>query len=583
MLSSERILAGVLFSILIPCGRAQFTQQAKLVGTGASPDQFVSQGDSVAVSADGNTVIIGGHDDSGLTGAAWVFTRSNQAWVQQGPKLVPAGATGQQFFGDSVAISGDGNTAVVGAPFNSMNLGAAWVFVRGNGVWSQQAILVGGGATPSAQQGRSVAISGDGNTVAVGGPADGYAGSNVGTGAVWVFTRSNGLWGQQGNKIVGSGAADLSQQGSAIALSADGNTLIVGAPGDGGTGATWVFSRANGAWSQVGAKLVGTGGAGYRQGASVSLSGDGNTAIVGDPSDYGTGALWAFTLANGTWSQEGGKLTASDATSFPSFGTSVALSYGGNLALVGGAGDNKGGGAMWTFVRSGGVWRQQGNKVTGTGAIGGLAQQGASIALSADGSTAILGGPDDNPGSFGPSFLGAAWVFTQPLSPHLAVSAPSSATTGFPVDFSVIAQTATCDTLTGYIGIVHFASSDSSATLPANAPLVNGTGSFSVTFQTGGNQTVAATDATNPSMTGVSGSIAVFSPATHFSVIAPSSVIAGMPFPITVTALDINNHIAATYSGAVHFSSNGTATVLPINSSSFTALELLFNRRWAIP
>jgi hypothetical protein len=78
------------------------------------------QGSSVAISADGNTAIVGGPDDnidaSGTTGvgAAWVFIRSGGAWVQQGPKLVGSGAVGQGF---SVALSADGNIAIVGGPF----------------------------------------------------------------------------------------------------------------------------------------------------------------------------------------------------------------------------------------------------------------------------------------------------------------------------------------------------------------------------------------------------------------------------------------------------------------------------------
>src|SRR5262249_5665967 len=81
----------------------------------------------------------------------------------------------------------------------------------------------------------------------------------------------------------------------------------------------------------------------------------------------------------------------------------------------GGYGDNFSTGAVWVFTRNNGVWTQQGNKLVGTGAIGQFrAEQGVSAALSADGRTAIIGGPQDN------SFLGATWIFTasKPLKPN---------------------------------------------------------------------------------------------------------------------------------------------------------------------
>jgi hypothetical protein len=152
--------------------------------------------------------------------------------------------------------------------------------------------LIGTGAVSASYQGRSVALSADGNTTVVGGYTDA-----TGRGAAWVYTRSGGVWSQQGAKLAGTGAVGAALLGQAVAISADGNTAVVGGPGDnGGLGATWVFTRAGGVWSQHGAKLVGSGAAGSAaQGTSVALSGDGATAIVGGAGDNaGTGAAWAF-------------------------------------------------------------------------------------------------------------------------------------------------------------------------------------------------------------------------------------------------------------------------------------------------
>jgi hypothetical protein len=163
-------------------------------------------------------------------------------WSQQGSKLVGTGAVGSAHQGQSVALSADGNTAVVGGNGDDSVAGAAWVYTRSGGVWSQQGTkLVGAGAVGSAVQGQSVALSADGNTAVVGGNGD-----NGAAGAAWVYTRSGGVWSQQGSKLVGTGAVGSAHQGQSVALSADGSTAIVGGYSDNGAaGAAWVFINAS--------------------------------------------------------------------------------------------------------------------------------------------------------------------------------------------------------------------------------------------------------------------------------------------------------------------------------------------------
>jgi Divergent InlB B-repeat domain/FG-GAP repeat len=420
-LSSVLISAALLFSSQLAF--AQFAQQgSKLVGTGAVGS--AGQGSSVALSADGNTAIVGGSGDNSGIGAAWVYTRSGAVWTQQGDKLVGSGAVGSANQGISVALSADGNTAIVGGSGDNSGIGAAWVYTRSGAVWTQQGSkLVGNGAVGSAGQGSSVALSADGNTAIVGGPSDNFDPNFGGIGAAWVYTRSGGIWTQQGDKLVGSGAVRSANQGYSVALSADGNTAIVGGPQDngdidtGGSGAAWVFTRSGVVWTQQGSKLVSSGeasppGLGY----SVALSGDGNTAIVGGPLNDGAnggieGAAWVYTRNSAVWTQQGSKLVGSGAVAYSDQGNSVALSSDGNTAITGGFADDSEG-AAWVFTRNGGVWTQQGSKLVGTGAVGN-AVQGNSVALSGDGNTAIVGGPGDN------SFTGAAWVFVQSLSLQL--------------------------------------------------------------------------------------------------------------------------------------------------------------------
>src|SRR5260370_41882375 len=106
-----------------------------MIGMGAVG--AAEQGFSVSVSADVNTAIVGGPVDDGNAGAAWVFIRSGGVWTQQGPKLFGSGAAGTAQQGYSVSLSGDGTTAILGGPFddvistsNGLSVGAAWVFTE---------------------------------------------------------------------------------------------------------------------------------------------------------------------------------------------------------------------------------------------------------------------------------------------------------------------------------------------------------------------------------------------------------------------------------------------------------------------
>src|SRR5215467_12042560 len=394
-----------------------FQAQPKLVGTGAVGS--ANQGMSVALSADGNPAIVGGPGPNnadrdrpasrGPAGAAWVFTRSGAVWRQQAKLVGTTSEYGGGLWsqGASVAVSADGNTAIVGGPSDNRTTGAAWVFTRSGDAWTQQGSkLVGSGAGKPPLppgQGMSVAVSADGTTAIVGG---------WGTEAAWVFARSGSVWTQQGKKLIGTGAVGNARQGTSVALSADGNTAIVGGWSDNGkTGAAWVFARSGGVWTQQGKKLVGSDAVGSaRQGTSVALSADGNTAIVGGPGDnpwdrsvpFGlgaAGAAWVFTRSAGVWTQQGNKLVSTGAVGRQ--GTSVALSADGNIAILGGFADD--GGVALVFTRNGGRWTQD-KKLVGAGAVG---KSTPSVALSADGSIVMVGGSNDNGG------IGAAWIFTR--------------------------------------------------------------------------------------------------------------------------------------------------------------------------
>ena len=131
----------------------------------------------------------------------------------------------------------------------------------------------------------------------------------------------------------------------------------------------------------------------------------------------------------------------------------------------------------------------------------------------------------------------------------------------------VTALDASNNVAVSYSGTVHFSSTDGQAVLPANSTLTNGTGTFSATLKSNGNQTIAATDMVTASITGNSNSISITDPATHLSVITLAAATAGVAFNFTVTALDAFNNTTIGYSGTVHFTSTDGQAVLPANST----------------
>lgn len=370
-----------------------------------------AEGQSVAISGDGNTAIVGSPYDGVDIGAAWLFTRAGGAWSSQADKLFGPVATSSNapLQGWSVALSADGNTVLFGAPGDNAEYGSAWVFMRHGGTWAEQKLV---DREPVPGEGWSVALSADGRTAMIGA---------IGTtdlccsGAVTIFTRDADAWTQQSDPLTASDGGTM--LGTSIALSADGTTALAGDPSV-SSGAAYAFVRTGGVWSQQ-AKLVGAGAVGQAlQGISVALSSDGNTAIVGGPGDNAkAGAAWVFRRTGAAWTQVGEKLVGAGATGPANQGFSVSLSGDGNVALIGGPGDDGNAGAAWLFTKVGDAWIQSGRKLVGGGAIG-KARQGASAALSGDGKTALIGGPGDN------DFAGAAWLYAVPTAGCTPYSTP---------------------------------------------------------------------------------------------------------------------------------------------------------------
>jgi len=365
-------------------------------------------------------------------------------------------------FGLTVALSGDGNTMAVGsaaedsaakgvngnqADHSAVNAGAVYVFTRSGGAWVQQAYLKASNAKGGDQFGASLAISNDGNTLAIGATGEASSATGVngdqadvsmpGAGAVYVFARTGSTWAQQAYvKASNTGEkTDGDQFGFSLALSGDGNTLATGAISErsaatgingnqedksaDGAGAVYVYVRSGAAWSQQAyVKPWNTTVRGGLFGYSVGLSGNGDTMAVGAyDEERGKGAAYIFARKGGQWSQQI-RLMASNAEDGDSLGCSIAISDDGNTMVAGAfdedsllrgiqpptegsndAASDVSTGAAYVFVRNGAVWTQQAFvKATNTR----LNDQFAwALSLSRDGNTLAVGAHLEDSGASG--------------------------------------------------------------------------------------------------------------------------------------------------------------------------------------
>jgi hypothetical protein len=463
---------------------SQLVQQGYLKASNTNANDLFGanvaiSGDTLAVGAyqeDSNATGVNGNqadNSASNSGAVYIFTRSAGVWSQQA--YLKASNTGAgDNFGWSVAIEGD--TLAVGAPFERSNAtgvngnqqdnsmpgaGAVYVFTRSGGTWSQQAYLKASNTDAQDNFGISVALAGD--TLAVGGytedsNATGVDGnqadnSSSNSGAVYVFTRTGGIWAQEAY-VKASNTGGLFGYGVAL----QGDTLTVGAPwersnatGVNGNqantsaveaGAVYVFTRTAGVWTQEAYLKASNTNAGDRFGLGIGL--DGDTLIVGarleagggnginedeaDNSAPNAGAAYVFTRAGGTWSQQ--------AYLKPSNG-GPGLNFGGTVAIVGdiiavgarledsnatGINGNQGNntapdsGAVYLFKRTGGVWAQQAYVKASNSNSGD--QFGVHVAVS--GNTLIVGayqeasnatGVDGDQDNNSAANSGAAYVF----------------------------------------------------------------------------------------------------------------------------------------------------------------------------
>jgi VCBS repeat-containing protein len=324
-------------SVYVYAEAANGVTQTKLVpADGAAGDNF---GAAVAVAGDGQTILAGarGDDDRGSSaGATYVYDWNGTAW--QATKIYAADAQAGDAFGTSVSLATDGDTALVGARLDDdkgSNAGSAYIFERSGATWVGIKLTASDGAAGD-NFGSAVSMSGDGLTALVGANLDDDKGTS--SGAAYLYRWNGGSWGQ--TKLVPSDGQAGDQFGFSVALSADGNTALVGAYNDddkgSNAGSAYIYRWTGESW--LATKLTAPDGvAGDQFGHSVSLSADGLTAVVGsrldDDRGANSGSAYVFRWDGDSWAPE--KFTAPDGQAGDGAGFAVSVAGDGDSMLVG--------------------------------------------------------------------------------------------------------------------------------------------------------------------------------------------------------------------------------------------------------
>ncbi|MCH7847866.1 MAG: FG-GAP repeat protein [Planctomycetes bacterium] len=379
-------------------GQCVANELAKVTASDAAVgDQF---GKSVSISPDGSGVALIGveaDDDAGiLSGSAYVyrFDPERSEWIEE-QKLVASDGALFEFFGGSVAVSGD--LALIGAHahIHEGHIGAVYFFQYNGTTWvEQQELLASGGFG-----GGPISISGDLAVIGAGGDSD--AGQASGAAYVFRFDAKSGKWIEQA-KLTASDPEAWDNFGWAVSISGD--VVLIGAPRDddvpNDSGSAYVFVKPEGGWVDMTetAKLTASDAAAFdRFGFSVSISGD--VSLIGawddDDAGPGTGSAYVFRYDadRSAWIEEQ-KLTASDAAGGDVFAKSVSLS--GNLALISAHGNDDGesaSGSAYVFHFDGSTWIEQAKLLASD--PGAYDQFGNAVSISPDG-VAVMGAFNDD-------------------------------------------------------------------------------------------------------------------------------------------------------------------------------------------
>jgi hypothetical protein len=269
---------------------------------------------ALSLSGDGTVVAVGVKGYNNNNGYVRVYASTGGVWSRRGSDIVDtnSGDYLTDSFGADVALSSDGNTVVVGAPGfrNGNGFVHAFKYTTVNG-WTSKSTLISGYAGDSSDRyfGISVSLSSDGSIFAFGGP--GFTSSLITRrGTVRVYSISGSTNTLLGAVLVGTNAYD--EFGSDVSLSGNGAVLAVGASRAASyTGYVRVYSYASSSWTQRGSDITGS-AAGDSFGLKVSLSTDGDTVAIGAPGhDNNKGMVRVYEWISGSWTQKGSDIVGS--------------------------------------------------------------------------------------------------------------------------------------------------------------------------------------------------------------------------------------------------------------------------------
>ena len=351
-------------------GSGTWTYRARLKASDAQSSDVLGEA-GLAISDDGRTIVVAARlEDTGGTdaGAAYVFMSSNSTWTSFTQQKLQASnkAANDQYC--RCDVSGDGNTIIVGAPHEDgptnsiLSSGAAYIYSRSGDSWTEDQILYPSDPIENNYFGVDNALNEDGTVAAIAATGDDTTATD--SGAVYIFTKSNGTWSQETKLKVTSGGPNASDHWGGVSLSDDGLTLSAGTSNDDTTasnsGAVYVFNKSGGTWSQTVKLKASDAQQDDKLGGRTRISGTGDTIVSGareeDTGVSQAGATYIFTLTNGTWSQRQ-KIQASDRASWDLFGDSVGISKDGTVICVGAVledGGSTDGGSVYAFRGSGG-------------------------------------------------------------------------------------------------------------------------------------------------------------------------------------------------------------------------------------
>lgn len=410
-------------------------------------------GYSLAFSSDGTTALVGAPDTvingHSQAGAVYAFTQANGTWSTTPTMTLqdPNDAVNDDY-GYSVALSADGKTFLIGSPGLSVagnnQAGGVYVYTfSSNSSTAQEFTDPNDGAYD--RYGTSVGLSDDGKTILVGDPYV-KVGGNTSVGVVYVYNQNNGTWsGTPSQTFADPLAGAFDDFGTSVALAGNNGSALIGAPGttvsgNGSVGAAYVFLQNNGTWSGTPAHAFADPLAALSDGfgSSVALSSDGSTALIGAAGttvsgNSFAGAAYVYTQNGSVWPNSPiAKFDDPQGGASDFFGSSVALSADGGTALVGAYGTTVSGisdvGTAYVYVQNNGVWSGTPTKTMGnpTGAAGSF---GNSVTLSNDGTVAFISAPTT--AVSGNSAAGMAFLFASTVDLSLALSSnPASVTTG---------------------------------------------------------------------------------------------------------------------------------------------------------